>query len=56
MPDALITVPDDFPSVFENTPAHERAKKIGETRVFAARGADEEQEDRKSTRLNSSHW
>ena len=44
MADALITVPDDFPSVFENTPAHERAKKLGETRVFAARGADDEQE------------
>ena len=43
-PDATIIVPDDFPSVFENTPAHERAKKLGETRVYAARGADEEQE------------
>jgi phosphoglycerate dehydrogenase-like enzyme len=44
MADPLITVPDDFPSVFENTPAHERAKKLGETRVFPARGADEEHE------------
>ena len=44
MADALIVVPDDFPSVFENTPAHERAKKLGATRVYPARGADEEQE------------
>jgi len=39
-----IIVPDDFPSVFNGTPAHERCKKIGETRVFTARGADEEAE------------
>jgi phosphoglycerate dehydrogenase-like enzyme len=39
-----IIVPDDFPSVFDGTPAHERCKKIGETRVFTARGADDEAE------------
>lgn len=44
MADPLIVVPDDFPSVFENTPAHERARQLGETRVFPARGADDEQE------------
>ena len=31
MPDPLIAVPDDFPSVFEKSAAHERARKIGET-------------------------
>ncbi|HEV8584239.1 MAG TPA: NAD(P)-dependent oxidoreductase [Methylomirabilota bacterium] len=44
MADPLISVPDDFPSVFENSQAHEAAKKLGETRVFPARGADEEVE------------
>ena len=39
-----IVVPDDFPSVFENTPAHERSRGLGETRVFTARGADDEAE------------
>ena len=39
-----ICVPDDFPSVFDGTPAHERCRKLGETRVFTARGADEEAE------------
>ncbi len=39
-----ICVPDDFPSVFEGTVAHERAKSLGDVRVFAARGADEEAE------------
>ncbi len=37
----LIVVPDDFPSVFEGTPAHERLKKLGEVRVYTARGADD---------------
>ena len=41
---AIIAVPDDFPSVFQGTPAHERCKKIGETHVFTARGADDEAE------------
>ncbi len=40
----LIVVPDDFPSVFEGTPAHERLKKLGETRVYTARGADDDAE------------
>jgi D-3-phosphoglycerate dehydrogenase len=40
----VIVVPDDFPSVFSGTPAHERAKKLGEVRVFTERGADTEQE------------
>jgi phosphoglycerate dehydrogenase-like enzyme len=40
----LISVPDDFPSVFEGTVAHERAKSLGEVRVVSARGADEEAE------------
>jgi D-3-phosphoglycerate dehydrogenase len=44
VPDPLISVPDDFPSVFEGSAAHERAKKIGETTVVTARGADEEAE------------
>src|ERR671922_1327055 len=44
MPDPLIVVPDDFPSVFENSQAHEAAKKLGETVVYPARGADEEAE------------
>jgi phosphoglycerate dehydrogenase-like enzyme len=39
-----ITIPDDFPSVFNGTSAHERCKKIGETHVFTARGADDEAE------------
>jgi D-3-phosphoglycerate dehydrogenase len=44
MADPLIVVPDDFPSVFENSAAHEAARKLGETRVHPARGADEEAE------------
>jgi D-3-phosphoglycerate dehydrogenase / 2-oxoglutarate reductase len=39
-----ICVPDDFPSVFAGTVAHERAKSLGDVRLFAARGADEEAE------------
>src|ERR671918_2968759 len=44
MADALIAVPDDFPSVFEGSAAHERAKKLGQTVVVTARGADDEAE------------
>ena len=44
MPDPLIVVPDDFPSVFEKSAAHEAARKLGETVVYPARGADEEAE------------
>ncbi len=40
----MIVVPDDFPSVFAGTEAHERAKKLGEVRVFSERGADDERE------------
>jgi phosphoglycerate dehydrogenase-like enzyme len=39
-----IAVPDDFPSVFQGTVAHERAKSLGDVRVHAARGADDEAE------------
>ena len=39
-----ISVPDDFPSVFDRTPAHERCRKVGDTRVYTARGADDEAE------------
>jgi phosphoglycerate dehydrogenase-like enzyme len=42
--DPLIVVPDDFPSVFDNTPAHERARRLGEVKVYPARGADDEAE------------
>src|SRR3989441_10138975 len=43
---ALVTIAvrDDFPSVFENTPAHERCRKVGDTKVYTARGADDEAE------------
>ena len=40
----LIAVPDDFPSVFEGSAAHERLKALGEIQLFTARGADEESE------------
>ena len=40
----MIVIPDDFPSVFEGSPAHERAKKLGDVTVFSERGADAEQE------------
>jgi D-3-phosphoglycerate dehydrogenase / 2-oxoglutarate reductase len=40
----MIAVPDDFPSVFEGSSAHERARKLGEVRVFTERGADDEAE------------
>ncbi len=39
-----MVVPDDFPSVFEGSQAHERAKKLGDVAVFSERGADVEQE------------
>jgi phosphoglycerate dehydrogenase-like enzyme len=44
MAEPLIVVPDDFPSVFDTSAAHEAAKKLGETRVYPARGADDEAE------------
>jgi len=40
----MIVIPDDFPSVFEGSPAHERAKKLADVTVFSERGADAEQE------------
>jgi phosphoglycerate dehydrogenase-like enzyme len=40
----VIVVPDDFPSVFAGTEAHERAKTLGEVRVYTERGADDERE------------
>jgi D-3-phosphoglycerate dehydrogenase len=39
-----IVVPDDFPSVFDGTPAHERLRRLGEVRVFTGRGAEDEAE------------
>lgn len=40
----MIVIPDDFPSVFEGSAAHERAKRLGEVRIFTERGADDEAE------------
>jgi phosphoglycerate dehydrogenase-like enzyme len=40
----LIVVPDDFPSIFKGTPAEERCARLGETRVYVERGADQETE------------
>jgi phosphoglycerate dehydrogenase-like enzyme len=42
--DALIAVPDDFPSVFDGSVAHERANKIGLVRICNERGADDAME------------
>ncbi len=40
----MIAVPDDFPSVFEGSEGHQRAKRLDEVRVFTERGADQEAE------------
>ncbi|HWM76731.1 MAG TPA: NAD(P)-dependent oxidoreductase [Methylomirabilota bacterium] len=40
----MIVVPDDFPSVFDGSAAHERLKKAGDVAVFTERGAENEQE------------
>jgi phosphoglycerate dehydrogenase-like enzyme len=40
----VIVVPDDFPSVFDGSAAHERLKKAGDVAVFTERGAENEQE------------
>jgi len=40
----MIAVPDDFPSVFEGSAAHERARGLGEVRVHTGRGAEDEAE------------
>ena len=40
----LIAIPDDFPSVFEGSDAHARAKALGELRLYTERGAEDEAE------------
>jgi len=40
----VIVVPDDFPSVFAGAEAEQRAKALGELRVWSERGADDERE------------
>jgi phosphoglycerate dehydrogenase-like enzyme len=40
----VIAIPDDFPSVFEGSAAHERAKKLGELSLNTTRGAEDEAE------------
>jgi len=40
----MIAVPDDFPSVFEGSAAHERAKALGAVSLFTERGADNQEE------------
>jgi phosphoglycerate dehydrogenase-like enzyme len=40
----LIVVPDDFPSIFKGTAAEERCARLGATRVYSERGADDEAE------------
>jgi len=40
----MIVVPDDFPSVFEGSAAHERARALGAVRVNTGRGAEDESE------------
>ena len=40
----LISIPDDFPSVFEGSAAHERAKKLGALSLNTTRGAEDEAE------------
>ncbi len=40
----MIVVPDDFPSVFDGSAAHDRAQALGIVRVHTARGAETEDE------------
>jgi len=40
----VIAVPDDFPSVFEGSEGHARAKRLDSVRVFTERGADQQDE------------
>jgi phosphoglycerate dehydrogenase-like enzyme len=40
----MIVVPDDFPSVFEGSAAHDRARALGAVRVNTGRGAEDESE------------
>lgn len=44
MAKVAIAVPDDFPSVFEGSAAHERCRAIGDVHLVTARGADDEAE------------
>lgn len=44
MDDVLIAVPDDFPSVFDGSAAHERAQKLGGVRICGERGAEDAME------------
>ena len=37
----MIVAPDDFPSVFDGSEAHQRAKRLGNVRVYSERGADQ---------------
>jgi D-3-phosphoglycerate dehydrogenase len=39
-----LSVPDDFPSVFQGTPAHDRLKQLGDVSVVTTRGAEDEAE------------
>jgi D-3-phosphoglycerate dehydrogenase len=41
MTGTLIVVPDDFPTVFDGSAAHQRALKLGTLRVCSERGADD---------------
>jgi len=40
----MIAVPDDYPTVFEGSAAHERARALGELRLHTAPGAEDEAE------------
>ncbi len=40
----MIVVPDDFPSLFEGSVAHDKAQALGTLRVYTERGADDEAE------------
>src|SRR5574341_15793 len=40
----MIVVPDDYPSAFEGSIAHERARALGDVRVHTGRGAEDEGE------------
>ena len=40
----MIVVPDDFPSVFQGSQAHDRAKGLGDIRLYTERGADAQDE------------
>jgi len=44
VPEPVIVVPDDFPSIFKGTPAEERCAQLGATRVYSERGANDEAE------------